>query len=168
MTQIISRSWKLALASSLVVASSGFMVQAATMAKKPKVAHAAVAKPASAVLGRWKITWPTLRKASTMVLSSESDTIGVARFAAKVTDPLGAACSGSGFAASTIGGVFPLGGDINMVGVSDYMRIASKCGTGQIVIDAFAVPGPALQWVGRATMIDAKGVRHAEVFVASR
>ena len=168
MKQIFSWTLKLALASSLMALGSPCAVQAATPTKKPVAAHAVAPKPASAILGTWKITWPSLRKASTMVLSSETDTIGVARFAAKVTDPLGAPCAGSGFAAATIGGVFPLGADINMVGVSDYMRIASKCGAGQILIDALAVPGPAVQWVGRATIIDAKGVRHAEAFVASR
>ncbi len=147
---------------------AGQSAQAAAPAKKPVAAHPVAAKPASAILGAWKVTWPSLRKSSSMVLSGETDTPGVARFAAKVTDPLGVACAGSGFAAATIGGVFPLGGDINMVGVSDYMRIASKCGSGQIVIDALAVPGPSVQWIGRATLIDAKGVRHAESFVASR
>lgn len=163
--------WRLALAASLagiIAVPTWQAVHAAAPARKPVPAHKVAAKPASAILGAWKISWPSLRKSSTMVLSSESDTPGVARFAARVTDPLGVACAGSGFAAATIGGVFPLGGDINMVGVSDYMRIASKCGTGQILIDALAVPGPSVQWVGRAMLIDAKGVRHAETFVASR
>lgn len=162
---------RLALAASvagIIAVPAWQAVHAAAPAKKAVPAHPVAAKPASAILGSWKISWPSLRKSSTMVLSSETDTPGVARFAARVMDPLGVACAGSGFAAATIGGVFPLGGDINMVGVSDYMRIASKCGTGQILIDALAVPGPSVQWIGRAMLIDAKGVRHAETFVASR
>ena len=80
----------------------------------------------------------------------------------------GVECKGGGFAARTLGGVFPAGGDVNMVGVADYVRITTQCASGQIWLEALGVTGRPLQWVGRAVMIDASGARSFESFVMSR
>ena len=61
-----------------------------------------------------------------------------------------------------------MGGDVNMVGVADYVRITAQCASGQVIMEALGVTGKPLQWVGRAAMIDASGARTFESFVLTR
>lgn len=118
--------------------------------------------------GAWRITWLRQNKATSINISAERGQPGIVGFDGTLVSLSGAECKGGGFAAKTLGGVFPTGGDVNMVGVADYVRVITQCASGQVWLEALGVAGKPLQWVGRAVMIDAAGGRTFESFVMTR
>ena len=140
---------------------------AETSQAQPQPAAAATQEQ-SALGGAWKINWLRQNKATSLNISSERPQPGIVGFDGVLTSLAGTECKGGGFAAKTLGGVFPTGGDVNMVGVADYVRIITQCAQGQVWLEALGVAGKPLQWVGRAVMIDAAGARSFESFVLTR
>lgn len=138
--------------------------------KPPETPAATAAVPAeqSLLAGAWKLNWLRQNKVTALNFSNEQGQPGVLGFESALTDLTGAECKGGGFAARSLGGVFPNNGDVNMIGVSDYLRLTAKCPNGQIVLEALGVVGQPLQWVGRAVVIDAAGQRKFESFIATR
>ena len=118
--------------------------------------------------GAWKINWLRQNKATSINISAERGQPGIVGFDGTLVSLAGTECKGGGFAAKTLGGVFPTGGDVNMVGVADYVRVITQCASGQVWLEALGVAGKPLQWVGRAVMIDAAGARTFESFVMTR
>lgn len=165
----------------LGVAAMGALLaaaQAPAPAKiSPKVPAAAVVAaapaPASApeqslLGGAWKVNWVRLGKVTPLTISAEQPQPGILGFQGVLTDLAGAECKGGGFAARSLGGVFPAGGEVSMIGVADYLRVVTNCGTSQVWLEAFGVAGQPLQWIGRAMMVDDKGQRKFESFIATR
>ena len=142
---------------------------AETSQAQPQPAAAGAAAPEQSALGgSWKINWLRQNKATSLNITSERPQPGIVGFDGVLTSLAGTECKGGGFAAKTLGGVFPTGGDVNMVGVADYVRIVTQCAQGQVWLEALGVAGKPLQWVGRAVMIDAAGARSFESFVLTR
>ena len=141
-------------------------------AKIPAKAHAAATAappPEPSLLGgAWKVSWVRLNKVTPLAISGEQQAPGLLGFQGVLTDPDGAECKGGGFAARSLGGVYPNGGEVGMIGVADYLRVVTTCGTSQVWLEAFGVAGQPLQWVGRAMMVDDKGQRKFESFIATR
>lgn len=129
---------------------------------------AAAPQEQSLLGGAWKINWLRQNKATSITISAERGQPGIVGFDGALVSLAGTECKGGGFAAKTLGGVFPTGGDVNMVGVADYVRIITQCASGQVWLEALGVAGKPLQWVGRAVMIDASGGRVFESFVMTR
>ena len=140
--------------------------------KPPEVAAAAPAPAApeqgSLLGGAWKVNWVRLGKVTALTIGNEQGQPGIVGFESALTDLNGGECKGGGFAARSLGGVYSNGGDVNMVGVADYMRVVAKCASGQLSLEAFGLAGQPPQWVGRAVVIDDKGQRRSEGFVATR
>lgn len=118
--------------------------------------------------GAWRISWLRPGKVTNLMITSEKGQPGIVGFDSVLGSLAGSDCKGGGFAARTLGGVFPVGGDVNMVGVADYVCITTQCTSGQVLLEALGVTGKPLQWVGRAVMIDASGARTFESFVMQR
>ena len=118
--------------------------------------------------GAWKVNWIRLNKVTSLNIGGERAQPGIVGFDSVIGSLAGTDCKGGGFAAKTLGGVFPAGGDVNMVGVADYVRITTQCEKGQVWLEALGVAGKPLQWVGRAVMIDAAGARSFESVVLMR
>ena len=141
--------------------------------KPPELAAAAApaaapAEQGSLLGGAWKVNWVRLGKVTAMTIGNEQGQPGIVGFDSALTDLGGGECKGGGFAARSLGGVYSSGGDVNMVGVADYMRVVAKCAGGQLSLEAFGLAGQPPQWVGRAMLIDDKGQRHSESFIATR
>ena len=138
--------------------------------KPPETAQAATAAaPEQSLLGgAWKVNWVRLNKVTALNIGNEQGQPGVVGFESALTDLTGAECKGGGFAARSLGGVYPNGGDVSMIGVADYLRVVTKCTSGQLWLEAFGLAGQPPQWVGRAVVIDEKGQRHSEGFIATR
>ena len=129
---------------------------------------AAAPQEQSLLGGAWRINWLRQNKATSINISAERGQPGIVGFDGTLVSLAGTECRGGGFAAKTLGGVFPTGGDVNMVGVADYVRIITQCASGQVWLEALGVAGKPLQWVGRAVIIDANGGRAFESFVMTR
>ena len=131
-------------------------------------APAAPAPEQSLLAGAWKVNWVRLGKVTPLTISGEQPQPGILGFQGVLTDLAGAECKGGGFAARSLGGVFPTGGEVSMIGVADYLRVVTNCGATQVWLEAFGVAGQPLQWIGRAMLVDDKGQRKFESFIATR
>ena len=171
---------QLGLAAIGVAAMGALLAEAQSTAPAkltPKVAAPAVvaAAPAPAptpeqslLAGAWKVNWVRLGKVTPLTISGEQPQPGILGFQGVLTDLAGAECKGGGFAARSLGGVYPNGGDVSMIGVADYLRVVTSCGASQVWLEAFGVAGQPLQWVGRAMLVYDKGQRKFESFIATR
>ena len=129
---------------------------------------AAVANPQNGIGGAWRVNWIRQNKGTLINISAERNQPGITNFDGQLTSLDGSECKGNGFAAKTLGGVFPSSGEVNMVGVADYVRIVTQCASGQVWLEGLGVSGNPLQWVGRAVIIDQAGGRTFESFVMTR
>ena len=140
----------------------------AALAPPAEAATVPGAPEQSSLGGAWKVNWIRLNKITSLNIAGEKPQPGVVGFDSLIGNLAGADCKGTGFAARTLGGVFPAGGEVNMVGVADYVRFTTQCPSGQIWVEALGVAGKPVQWVGRAVLIDAAGARSFESVVLTR